>query len=203
MRSFSLCAGLVSLACILVACGATTVAGVAAANPATTSGTTVIITTDHTRYAPTDVIGVTITNTLATPIWAFNHQASCTVLSLELQTTSGWQDIASPNARIAGCPLGAATMAVRIVPGATLTGRVMAGYLRQGDAAFAPGAYRLVLRYYANQPTIPAATTPILITSAIVTVDLHQTAQPTPTLPPAGTAVTGSGTVLPAGTSQP
>jgi hypothetical protein len=210
---------------VLAGCGVTpTSTGGAATNGTnsganTTSGTSttgpIVISTDHSAYAPTDAIHVTIANHLGTAIYAYNHQASCSIVGLEMQTSSGWQDVATMQKPIAGCAQKSVTQMVTVAAGATYDADIVAGYLRQGDADFAAGSYRLRLAYLstplAMQPGAPPApeATPgyQMLYSATFTVSANVPPQPIPTAPAAsgsgsgGTAV--AGTVVVSGTAHP
>lgn len=197
----------------LSACGSTaaqsTSTGTSGTNTTLPTQSTgpVSIRTDHSAYAPTDIITALVNNGLAAPIYTYDFKASCTILSMQQQTSNGWQDISQLNApRLAGCPLGRPTMQVTIAPGASNTAAIRAGYLRQGDAAFPTGTYRLVLQYSAKP--FYGNTTPVTyveVDSQPFNISTSVPAQPTPTpVPPgsgSGTSVTG--TVVPVGTTHP
>lgn len=168
------------------------------ATGATSSGTSIVIATDHAAYAPTDSIRITITNHLSSAIWAYDQQASCTIVNLQQQVNGVWQNVTG---NVAGCPLGSLTIPVAIQPGATYQGGVRAGYLRQGDAGFALGTYRLVLDYYTSRPVLASGTPGTAVYSASLTVAANIPPEPTPTNP-ATTPGAGSGTALPVSTSQ-
>jgi hypothetical protein len=192
----------------LAGCGAT------AGNPATTTlpvnsspGTMtsgpVVIATDHSVYAPTDAIHITVTNHLAAAIYAYDHQASCSILNLEMQQGSSWQMVRSP---IAGCPLGSPTVAVAVAPNMPYQADVRAGYLRQGDQSFSLGTYRLVLAYATTPLRGSGGATPTFTTvySSPLTINTQYQPQPIPTTASgsgAGTAT--AGTAVPVGTTQP
>lgn len=194
----------------LIGCGATpgnpdnTTTIALNTSPGTMTEGPVIIATDHSVYAPTDAIHVTVTNHLSTAIYAYDHQASCSILHLQMQQGSSWQDVQPP---IAGCAREDPTVALSVAPGSTYQTAIIAGYLRQGDQRFSLGIYRLVLAY-ATTPlhgsggtTAPTAT----ISSSPLTVSLQYQPQPIPTTAPpgSGSGTATAGTAVPIGTSQP
>jgi hypothetical protein len=107
----------------------------------TTAGTTVVITTDHSVYAPDGTVQVSVTNHLRESIFAQDTQASCSILGLQVQQGADWQ--ASPVSR---CPQGRLAKSVEIAPGATYTAAITAGN-GVATATFPAGMYRLVLSY--------------------------------------------------------
>jgi hypothetical protein len=110
--------------------------------PATPAGTLVAITTDRTRYTPAATVTATVTNHLATSLFANDSQATCSIFGLEVQTSSGWQP--SP---VAHCPLGRLARVVEIKPGASLSAKITAGYAGLDESQFPSGTYRLSLAY--------------------------------------------------------
>jgi hypothetical protein len=107
----------------------------------TTAGTTVVITTDHSVYAPDGTVKVSVTNHLSDSIFAQDTQASCSILGLQVQQDAGWK-----SSSVSRCPLGRLAKSVEIAPGATYTTAITAG---DGvtTTTFPPGTYRLVLSY--------------------------------------------------------
>lgn len=74
----------------------------------------VTLSADQTAYSPSSTIIVKLTNNRSTSIFTFDHQTSCTILTLQRQTSSGWQNVG-------GCALGRATQRVEIKAGETMT----------------------------------------------------------------------------------
>ena len=74
----------------------------------------VTLTPDHSSYSASSTITVSVTNHRDTSIFTFDHQTSCTILTLQRQTSSGWQNVG-------GCALGRATQRVEIKAGETMT----------------------------------------------------------------------------------
>lgn len=130
--------------------------------PATPAGTTVVITTDHARYTPTATVTATVTNHLATSVFANDSQASCSIFGLEIRTGSGWQP-----ALVAHCPLGRLARAVEIKAGASLSAKITAGYPGLTADQFPPGTYRLSLAYSTQSASstseLPGAGGPLTI----------------------------------------
>lgn len=154
------------LALALAGCGNLTAGtGANTSAPTITTGP-VTIATDHSAYAPTDTMKVTIVNHLAQAIYAFDTQASCSILSLEVQQSGKW---ASSDAL--HCPLGRVAMMVKIEPGATYTASLGARVTSIGKNHTLPnGSYRLVLRYYTSPPSGANQVEATTINSATLTV---------------------------------
>jgi len=147
-------------------------------SPTTVSNGPVSIATNHSEYAPTDIIQATVTNKLTKPIYAFDHQASCSIFSLQFQRSGQWIPISQSQPGVAGCARGTATGLIAIQPGASYTAHIMAGYLRQGDHHFSLGKYRLVLAY-----TLSPAHTDVLSFTTVysVTISIVGNVAPEPT----------------------
>jgi hypothetical protein len=195
----------------LVGCGLTTSASSGATtqpasslpvntSPGTTTSGPVVIATDHSVYAPTDVMHITITNHLTSTIYAYDHQASCSIVRLEVQQGSAWQAVPST---IAGCPIERPTIAVAITPGTEYQADVRAGYERQGDQSFSQGTYRVAFAY-SDGPLQDAVVAPnMIIYSSSLTVNNQYQPQPIPTAPSGGVGTATVGTVEPVGTTHP
>jgi hypothetical protein len=153
--------------------------------PTKTSGP-IALATDHSSYAPTDIIHVTVTNTTDAPVYVLTHQASCSILTVEYQKNGSWIDVSLPPLSLARCSEGIPTTVVPIAAGTTYQANIMAGYLRQGDAAFPVGQYRLGL-HFANKAPTPGGgielPSPQATYSAVITVDSKIPAQPTSAVP--------------------
>ena len=154
------------LALALAGCGDLS-AGTGANTSAPTATTgPVTIATDHSAYAPADTMKVTIVNHLAQAIYAFDTQASCSILSLEVQQAGKWAGSSALH-----CPLGRAAMMVKIEPGATYTASLGARVTSIGkNHALPNGSYRLVLRYYTSLPSGANQVAATTINSATLTV---------------------------------
>ncbi len=196
---------------VLASCGVTTTGGGTTSNtgntsPPTTTNGPVTISTDHSRYAPTDLVSVTVVNTTGGPIYAYDHQASCSVLALEVADGTNWKPAYQLQPNLAGCAMGRMTVLVTIAAGQTLQANIMAGYLRRADGAFPVGTYRLVLRYLTARPATPASAPPFteaISGTFVVATDVPP--QPLPTVA-SNTQGAGSATVQPLqtqGTGQP
>lgn len=191
----------VPLLAVLAACGSTPVQpGASNTSPGTTTPGPIVIATDHAAYAPTDRLQITLTNELVSPIYAADHQASCSVFSLQHMVNGTWQEITKP---LAGCPQGRPTMLVKLMPGTPYHATIIAGYLRQGESGFPAGQYRMVFSYSTTSPDAkggtPAATT---VYSATLTVDPNIPPELLPTQVP-GNGTPTSGTIVPIGTTKP
>lgn len=155
------------LALALAGCGSSTGGTAVNTSAATLTTGPVTIATDHSSYAPTDTIKVTIQNHLTKAIYAYDTQASCTILSLQVQQGGQW--VAS---NALHCPLGRVALAVKIEPGGTYTASLGAHLMSIGQRNTLPeGTYRLVLNYY-DAPLSGAtqAPTATMVPSATLTV---------------------------------
>ena len=173
------------LALALAGCGGLAQAGENTSGPTLTTGP-VTIATDHSAYANSDVMKITIVNHLSTPIYGYDTKASCSILSLEIQKSSQWQP-----ANALGCPLGRVALPVKIDAGGTYHVNVGATVSHIGSATpLADGTYRLVFEYYSapiGSTGQPPTTT--LIYSASLAVN---GSVPPSTNPPHATGVPGT-----------
>jgi hypothetical protein len=151
--------------------------------PTITTGP-VTIATDHSAYAPTDTMKVTIINHLAQAIYAFDTQASCSILSLEVQQSGQWA-----RSDALHCPLGRAAMMVKIEPSATYTASLGARVTSIAkNRALPDGSYRLVLRYYTAPPSGANQAPATTVNSATLSVSGSGT--PSQGMIPSATGVT-------------
>lgn len=195
----------------LAGCGVTSSAnasGGSNTSPPTSSIGAIVIATDHSDYAPTDAISITLTNDIGQAIYAFDERASCSVLSLEIFSGDQWQDVAMLSKPIAGCAMKRVSLAVKIANGTTYRTHVYAGYFRQGDAVFPAAMYRLRLEYTTTplqNPVGNPTATYTSIYSQSLTISASVPAQPIPTIvpPTTGQGTSVAGTAVPAGTTQP
>jgi hypothetical protein len=135
-------------------------------NSGTVSGGSVTISTDRASYTPTDTIKVSVTNHLQTSIFAYDTRAGCTILGLQMQLNSAWNDT-----QVARCPLGRPAMRVEIPAGKVYTASIGAGYGGVYSASFPVGSYRLVLTYSTSATLGPQqvnATTTTIYSATIV-----------------------------------
>jgi len=151
----------VALVLTLAACGVTTtgeqqLGDPTSGSPTTTTASTttprgtpvasvrpsdaITLTTDHASYSTSATIIVTLINGRSTSIFTFDHQTSCTILTLQRQTASGWQPVG-------GCAQGRMTVQVEIQAGANMkiTLSPTAGQIH--PAPWPAGTYRAVLNY--------------------------------------------------------
>lgn len=134
--------GALSLVLLLNGCG-TGNGWAAISSPGTDTGGAVRIATDHASYAANAVIHVTVSNRTTAPIYAYDTQASCSILSLAMRQPDG--SFAGTN--VTRCPLGRPALPVAIAPGGAYTSAIQAGYPGLALHAFPPGIYRLALIY--------------------------------------------------------
>ncbi|MEO7002791.1 MAG: hypothetical protein ABI068_13325 [Ktedonobacterales bacterium] len=137
---------------LLALTGCASVAGADAASTPNTSPATHIsgpidISTDHSIYAPTEVINVTITNSLSKPIIAYDTQSGCSILALQRQQSGQWVV-----ANEAHCPMGRVAAPITIKAGGVYHAAIHAGFSGVpsggGQQYFTPGVYRLALEYF-------------------------------------------------------
>lgn len=172
----------VALVLMLAACGVTTTSeqqpgGAASTTPTTTAASTatpggtsvssvpptsaITLTTDRSSYTTSSTIIVTLINGRSTSIYTFDHQTSCTILTLQRQTASGWQ-------AVGGCAMGRMTMHVEIKAGATMKISLAPSAGQIHPTPWPAGSYRAVLGYSLQQQemaTSATVTTPIFTIS--------------------------------------
>ena len=164
----------------LAACGVTTTNGqlggavsgtpTATTTSATTPGGTpvssvpptdaVTLTTDRTSYTTSATIIVTLSNHRSTSVFAFDHQTSCTILTLQRQTASGWQ-------AVGGCSLGRMTQQIEVKAGETMKITIAPDAGQIHPMPWPAGTYRAVLNYALQKQNMAART---MATSATFTV---------------------------------
>jgi len=133
----------------------------------------ITIATDHSAYAPTDTMKITIQNNLTIAIYAYDTRASCSILTLEVQQSGQW--VAS---NALHCPLGRAAMAVKIEPGGTYTANIGARIMSIGQSHSLPeGTYRLALTYF-DAPLSGASKAPTSTTIYSATLTVSGTVPP-------------------------
>jgi hypothetical protein len=128
----------------------------------------VSIATDHSSYASTESVHVTVTNHLPVPITAYDTRASCSILDLQVLVGGNWQ--VSSAAR---CALGRIAMPVHIASGASYTATIKAGNgVATSTSGFPNGHYRLVLHYSTSSTSTPTPTptTIVEVDSAALTM---------------------------------
>lgn len=141
-----------AMAVLLAGCGVTA-SGSGCQNVANSAPTIsqglVTIATDHGAYATTSDIVATVTNKTGQPIYAYNHQAGCTILAVQQQVNGEW---VAPSKQIVGCSMGVMTGLVELAPGKAYIATLHAGLLRR--VAWPAGTYRLALTYFASRTDI-------------------------------------------------
>ncbi len=178
--------------CALAGCGVTTSGGsdqAANTSPGTVSSGPVTIATDHTIYRPHDENQVTVTNTLATAIYAEDTQASCSILALQAQNGATWG-----GSNAARCPLGRPAAVVAIAAGAKYTASIHAGELSPRSGLFPIGTYRLLLTYATSETSLMSGSGTTTIDSLTLSVVCQG---------PCPTAGTSSGTGTSTGSGTP
>jgi hypothetical protein len=144
----------------LAACGVTTAGeqpgGATSGTPTATVGATatsggtpvssvppteaITLTTDHASYTTSATIIVTLINGRSASIFTFDHQTSCTILTLQRQTASGWQPVG-------GCAQGRMTVQVEVKAGANMKITLAPSAGQIHPAPWPAGTYRAVLNY--------------------------------------------------------
>ena len=165
---------------LLTSCGEGSGSQSTNTSPGTQTSGPVSIATDHSIYGPTDHIQVTVLNTLSTAIYAFDTQASCSILGLEVQVNGTWQA-----SSVARCSLGRPAMIVKIDPGKAYTTTIQADTSLTKDAVIPPGTYRLVLNYSTIDSAASLLSNPTTIFSAPFSVTGSPPPSPGTTTPPA------------------
>ena len=132
-------------------------------SPSTNTGGPVSIGTDHAQYGAKDSIQVTVTNNTQQAIYAWDTQASCSILGLEIQDGGTWQSSSQ-----AQCAIKRAAAPVKIEPGAIYSATIRAGLLPNSNTEFTGGGYRLTLAYGASPTEADTAAT--VVYSALLTI---------------------------------
>jgi hypothetical protein len=159
-------ASFLTLAFLTLTLVALAACGISSANenssPPTSAGWPLTLGTNHSQYAGSEAITVTVTNHTNAAVYALDTRASCSVLTLQVQVNGQWQDTSA-----APCAMKRVAMPVKINAGATYTATIRAGFTDKSAATFPTGTYRFVLVYYATQDDRTGGTT---IYSAALTV---------------------------------
>lgn len=155
-----------ALVLALAACGVSTTGmqpgGGTNGTPTATSGGTPMssvpptnaigLSSDKSSYMPSSTINVTLINRRSTSVFAFDHQTACTILTLQRQTTGGWQSVG-------GCALGRATQLVEIKAGATMQIALAPGAGQLKPSPWPAGTYRVVFAYALDAQNMSAGLT--------------------------------------------
>lgn len=169
----------------LAGCASQADAGVNTSGPTISSGP-VTIATDHSAYANNDLMKITIVNHLSTPIYAYDTQASCSILSLQIQKNGQWQP-----ADALHCPLGRIALPVKIAAGATYKVTIGSTVTNIGSARpLADGTYRIVLNYF-DAPLNGAAHPPVSTLTYSANLLVSGSVPPSNNKIPHGTGIPG------------
>ena len=126
----------------VAACGAAAQGGGGTMNPTSTTGPTqgVVVDVGKPTYTTTDAIAVTVHNALGSDIVAPDHQTSCTIVQLQIESGGAWQNQG-------GCALGMATRQVTIAAGSAMSVNVdpAAGQIKVKP--WPAGSYRVAFTY--------------------------------------------------------
>jgi hypothetical protein len=137
--TIGLAAGLV----LLAGCGLSGPSGSGSGIGSPTPGQ-VTLATNQQRYAPSDIVVVTVTNGLATRILAADHQSNCTMVTIERQSDQTWQP-QNP------CRLMSPTRLIPIESGSAISQQLQP-LQATGTAGWAPGTYRIAFTYRLSAP---------------------------------------------------
>ena len=99
-------------------------------------------------YATTDTIAVTVHNELNDGIIGTDHQTSCTIVQLQVQTNGAWQNVG-------GCSLGMATRRVTLAAGSSTAVQVAPGAGQISAKPWPAGAYRVAFTYQIGSNATP------------------------------------------------
>ena len=122
------------------------------ASPTSPPAHGVTLTVAHASYSRSATITVTLINGGASPIFAYDHQTSCTILSLRRQTSSGWQTVGE-------CALGVLTHQIEIHAGETMKIALAPGAGTIRAAPWPAGTYRALLHYTLDGQATSASNT--------------------------------------------
>lgn len=113
---------------------------VIAGNTARSSSVSVLVETDKLHYQASDVIEVSVSNHLDSPVTATDQRFLCTIIALERQSESGedWDEVRN-------CMSGAPVQEVTLGPGTTTSVRLELD--RVPIDQLTPGKYRVSLAY--------------------------------------------------------
>jgi hypothetical protein len=176
----------VALAMALAGCAGLAQAGENTSDPTISTGP-VTIATDHSAYANNDVMTVTIVNHLSTPIYGYDTKASCSILTLEIQTNGQWQP-----ANALRCPLGRIALPVKIDAGGTYQVTIGSTVSHIGSATpLADGTYRLAFEYY-SAPFSGNARPPTATLANSASLTVNGSVPPSNTKEPHATPVQGT-----------
>lgn len=140
-KRFCFALGCTGLILVLAACGSAPDQR-PSQNASTPSRGAVRISADHTIYRKNSQIHVTVQNSLPTPVYAFDGQAGCSILSFETYGDGTWRP-----ADVARCPGGRPASLVKIDAGKVYAATIQAIRLEEAFYAIPAGTYRLVLKY--------------------------------------------------------
>lgn len=122
----------------LAACRQTTGGTGAMSSPGPTHG--VVVEVGATSYHATDTINVTVKNVLTGDIMVTDHQTSCTIVQLQTQTSSGWQNQG-------GCALGTPTRRMPMKAGNTTAVALSPSAGQISVKPWPAGTYRVAFTY--------------------------------------------------------
>ena len=134
----------------LASCGSISSSGGGTPTPGTSPGGSVSVSTNSLFYLSTDVVTAFVSNPLRISIFAYDTRTSCTILALQEQINSMWQ-----NSQVGQCLLGRRAVLVEIPAGKVYTATITPRMSATSQATFPPGTYRLCLSYTTSSTPLP------------------------------------------------
>jgi hypothetical protein len=113
------------------------------------------------NYATTATIIATVHNELSESILATDHQTSCTIVQLQRQVNSEWQNQG-------GCALGIATRRVTLAAGSSTVVQVTPGAGQFSTTPWPTGTYRIAFTYQTGPLSAPAPSMTVYSTTFTV-----------------------------------
>ena len=145
-----LCGVVVALPLVaLVACGDAAQGG---GNSVATAGPTqgVVVEVGANTYTTTSAITVAVRNQLGSDIVATDHQTSCTIVQLQIETNGSWQNQG-------GCSLGIATRQIPLKAGSDTAVTLTPGAGQISAKPWPAGSYRVAFTYRIGAIATPGA----------------------------------------------
>jgi hypothetical protein len=105
----------------------------------TASASQVTLTSDFTLYRASQPIGVTIQNTGSATYYAVDGRSECTILQLQLQVRSSWQNVMP-------CSTGQPVQVLQVAPHSSVPFTLAPGDSSDDRNLWIPGIYRVVLQ---------------------------------------------------------
>ena len=114
----------------------------------TASASQVTLTADFALYRASQPIGVTVQNLASTTYYALDGHSECTIVQLQLEVGSSWQNVMP-------CSTGQPPQVLQVAPHTSVPFTMAPGDSPDNRNLWAPGIYRVVLQL-ATTPTASA-----------------------------------------------